>query len=92
MYKKILSLVTVAMMGGVMVLASGQSAVAKTCTYQVVIQTGPSNVHAAITEGKGAIKNLACKRAKKKCQKKAKQIRKQHGIKDSKKGVCKKSS
>ncbi len=85
MYRKTLSLVTVAMMGGVMVLASGQSAEAKTCTYIGKVKPKVQNsrvFHQAImieTTGKGAVKKIACNRAKTKCEKKAKALAKNIG-------------
>ncbi len=88
MYKKTLSLVTVAMMGGIMVLASGQSAEAKTCTYMGVVQ-GEHSAHGGSrnfigktrieTTGKGAVKKFACNRARTKCEKKAKALAKSFG-------------
>ncbi len=70
MFRKILSLVTVAMMGGIMVLASGQPAEAKTCKYEVTIMRANNTYEHIVTTGKGAVKRFACERAKLKCQKK----------------------
>ncbi len=98
MYRKILSLVTVAMMGGIMVLASGQSAEAKTCTYIGTTQYadtlhgGVSTLHGTRikTVGNGVIKDLACKRARERCKKKIKKLSKQFHGDRARGGICKK--
>ncbi len=96
MYKKLLSIAAVAIMIGAVLVISDYPAEAgiqlsggrASCTYKANIRN--SNSLIVITKkGKGMTKNIACRKAKRRCQRASKDKLKKLGLPNSASSGCK---